>query len=265
MSSFFEKAIDLDRVQLISQVLEIQTESFGKCDILFLSNELSRYRNGNVLDIGYGDGSFLIKIAGENPDLTFLGIEQNSEFLSMAESKLAKTNLANVHLEQNEFNSEYDKTHDVIFTRFTLQHSSKPKEFIENVYRSLKPSGKFICIEPIIEYYDSEPPGKIWQGYRERMLMTYRQWKSNPDIFKQASLWLADCGFKSVSASICINSPVTIGQLRFADVVLSTALMLHHSYPDIWEVSFLGKLEKWIVKPACHPYISIGHLTAIRT
>ncbi len=264
MSSFFEQSIDIEQLPSISQVLEKQTESLGYFDIPFLSNELSGYKNGNVLDIGFGDGSFLLKVAEKNPDMTFLGIEQNHEFLTLAKTKLNKKQLKNVHLEQIEFNSEYDKLHDVILTRFTLQHSSYPKEFIKNIYRSLRPSGKYICIEPIFEYYDCEPPNRIWQDYRKRMLMTFMRWKSNPNIFKQAPRWLSDCGFKSICASICINSPVTIGQQMFAEVVLSTASMLHHSYPEIWEISFLEKLEKWIESPSCDPYITIGHLTAMK-
>jgi len=78
------------------------------------------------------------------------------------------------------------------------------------------------------------------------MLATYARWKSHPNISKEAGQWLSDCGFESIRVSINLYSPITIGPERFKAVVLATAAMLNFQHPDIWEASFLEKLESWL-------------------
>ena len=134
----------------------------------------------------------------------------------------------------------------MILARFTLQHTSKSQEFVQNAYNALNPGGGFFCIEPVYDYYDCEPPQKIWQGFRERMLATYARWQSHPNVPKQVCQWLSGCGFESISVSINLYSPITIGHNRFEAVVLATAAMLNLHHPDIWETSFLEKLERWL-------------------
>lgn len=262
MATFFSQTSGQDRAETVARVLEIQAEAYGYLDIPILLQELNRYSGGNALDIGTGDGSFLLKIAEKNPTITYLGIEPNAELLAKAESRLAKMRLPNVQLRQAEFDSEYKNRYDVILARFTLQHTEHPRAFVQNVYDSLPPGGGFFCIEPVYDYYDCEPPQKIWQEFRARILATYERWKSHPNVPKQACQWLSDSGFESISASINIYSPITIGRNRFAAVVLATAAMLNFQHPDIWEASFLEKLERWLKHLDCDPFIAIAHIRA---
>lgn len=264
MGTFFEQTIGLDRAEVIARVLNTQTDSYGYIEIPVLSRLLRQYRRGSVLDIGSGDGSFLFKVAEKNPHMGFVGVEHNPEFFKKALSRLEEMKLSNVELRQTFFDSQYAGKHEVILARYTLQHASKPQEFIRSVYHALCSEGCFVCMDPIYDYYDSQPPEKVWQGFRERMLVTYERWGSNPNVPKQACKWLSEAGFESIRTTINIYSPVTIGYDRFREVVLATAAMFHLDHPDLWGASFLQELEEWLQNLSGDPFISIAHITAYK-
>jgi len=264
MATFFAETFGRDRAEMIARVLAIQAEAYGYLDLPILSQELSRYSGGSLLDIGTGDGSFLCKIAEKNSTINFLGIEPSAELFAKAESRLQKMRLPNVQLKQTAFDSGDEEKHEAILARFTLQHTRKPQEFVQNAYRSLKPGGGFFCIEPVYDYYDCEPPQKIWQDFRARILATYKRWQSHPNIPRQAGHWLSDGGFESIRVSINLYSPITIGQERFAAVVLATAAMLNFQHPDIWEASFLEQLESWLKQLDVDPFMAIAHIKAFK-
>ena len=264
MTTYFEQTVGLDRAEVVAQVLDLQTEAFGYLDVPMLSREFRDFSGGNALDIGTGDGSFLARLAEANTDIQFVGIEHNMEFLDKARSRFDGLELPNVRLKQAFFDSDYAHKHDVILTRFTLQHSSAPQEFIRSAHRSLNLGGMFVCVEPVYAYYDSEPADPMWQGFRDRMLEMYSRWKSNPNVPRQACRWFSEAGFEGVRAAINIYSPATIGQRRFQDVVLATAAMMHKNHPDICDETFLQELEEWIVNPASDPYMSAAHVLGFK-
>ncbi|MCI0692202.1 DUF3291 domain-containing protein [candidate division KSB1 bacterium] len=43
--------------------------------------------------------------------------------------------------------------HTVTSIRFTLQHTDKPQEFVQNAYNALNPGGGFFCIEPVYDKF----------------------------------------------------------------------------------------------------------------
>jgi len=264
MATLSEQSFGRERAEMIACVLEIQAEAYGCLDLPILSQELRRYSGGNVLDVGTGDGSFLCKIAEKNSTNNFFGIEPSAELFAKAGSRLQKMRLPNVQLKQTAFDSGYEEKHEAILARFTLQHTRNPQKFVQNAYRSLKPGGGFFCIEPVYDYYDCAPPQKVWQEFRARILATYQRWQSHPNIPKQVCQWLSDGGFESISVSINLYSPITIGPERFAAVVLATAAMLNFQHPDIWEASFLEKLESWLQKLDCDPFMAIAHVKAFK-
>jgi SAM-dependent methyltransferase len=264
MKTFFERSLGLERAEVLAASLEAQVEGYGAIDVPLLSRELRRYAGGDVLDVGTGNGSFLLKVAEANPDLRFVGIDHSVEFLAKARAGLDERSLPNVQLRQAFFDAEHAEKHDVLFTRFTLQHSSNPHEFIRSVYRSLNPGGMFVAIEPIYDYYDSDPPDPVWSDFRARMFATYERWGSNPNVPRQATRWLRDGGFELIRVAINMCSPTTIGRSEFAAAILTTAVALGFDYPDIWEQPFIERLEEWIQNPPGEPYVSIGHIAGFK-
>jgi hypothetical protein len=81
--------------------------------------------------------------------MDFVGTEHNPEFFNKARANLAATQLSKVTLKQLFFDAQYTGQHEVILTRFTLQHASRPQGFIRSVYQALCAGGCFLCIDPI--------------------------------------------------------------------------------------------------------------------
>jgi hypothetical protein len=46
--------------------------------------------------------------------------------------------------------------------------------------------------------------------------------------------------------------------------MLATAAMLNRRHPDIWEASFLEKLERWLQNVDGDPFIAIAHVMAFK-
>ena len=264
MKTFFEQSLGLERSEVIVRSLDAQVEGYGVLDIPLVSRELRPYASGNMLDIGTGNGAFLFKIAENNPDIQFIGLEHNPDFLSRAQVQLDQVELPNVTLRAGFFDTDYIDRHDVICTRFTLQHASNPQAFVHSVHRVLHPGGLFMAVEPLYDSYDSEPADPTWQGFRQRMFATYERWGSDPNVPKRASQWLMEAGFVSIRTSIHIYSPITIGQRKFTAVILATATALGFDNLDIWDTAFLDQLARWLENLPCMPYVSIAHIVGLK-
>ena len=264
MSILFEQPLALDRAEMMARVLAKQTEAFGYIDFPVLSHALEPFGEGSVLDIGTGEGSFLGTLAARHPDVRFVGLEPNAPLLTRARTRIRDLALRNVRLDDRVFDADYEDTHDVILARFTLQHVREPQGFIRAIYRALNPGGLFVCIEPVYDYYDGAVDEAVWRAFREKMLATYQQWGSHPNVPKWICPILADAGFTSIRATLHLYSPITIGHERFAAVVLAAATMLHHEQPAIWEAAYLERLAQWIQKPASDPFAVIAHIQAFK-
>ena len=265
MGMLFEQPLALDRAERMVRVLEKQTEAFGYIDFPVLSQALEPFSEGHVLDIGTGEGSFLGTLAARHPDMHFVGLEPNAPLLARAQTGIRNLALRNVHLDGRVFDADYQDTHDVILARFTLQHVREPRGFIREIYRALNPGGLFVCIEPVYDYYDGAADEEVWRAFREKMLATYQQWGSHPNVPKWIGPILADAGFTSIRATLHLYSPITIGHERFAAVVLAAATMLHHEQPAIWEAAYLERLAQWIQNPASDPFVVIAHIKACKS
>ena len=92
----------------------------------FLTNPIKDvFKNNNklVLEIGTGKGDFITKMAINNPNMNFIGIEQNETILAIALKKVIDLKLTNVKLirvNANEMLSIFDtKEIDVIRLNFS--------------------------------------------------------------------------------------------------------------------------------------------------
>ncbi len=122
---------------------------------MFIENTCQRYElewvlnkipsGSRILDLGYGDGVFLEKMAKGN-DLTL--VEGSSELAAAANMRAQDLSL-NVKVVNSlfeDFNSE--GMFDVVLASHVLEHVDNPLVLLTKIKTWLAPEGKLICIVP---------------------------------------------------------------------------------------------------------------------
>ena len=134
--------------------------------VLDLKSVFPRYAPLEV-DLGCGDGSFLVALAKQNPQRNFLGIERLLGRVRSACRKIAYENLSNARVLRIE--SSYAVAHllppNSVSVFYLLFPDPWPKrrhqrrrivteEFLEAIYRALAPDGLFVIATDEREYFE---------------------------------------------------------------------------------------------------------------
>jgi tRNA (guanine-N7-)-methyltransferase len=119
------------------------------------------------IDLGCGDGSFLVALAKQNPERNFLGLERLLRRTRSACHKIARENLSNARVLRIE--SSYAVTHlfppNSISAFYLLFPDPWPKrrhqrrrlvntEFLESVYRALVSDGFLVVATDDVDYFN---------------------------------------------------------------------------------------------------------------
>lgn len=127
----------------------INNPSVKKYLLPFLNKQIGP--SDKVLDYGCGNGVLLPIIsqfcAGGGG---VIGFDIVPAFVDEARDLLQKYNIKNASAyTADEFNKIFKEgCFDIVIVNDVLHHMDNPREAIENIYRLLKPEGKFIIIEP---------------------------------------------------------------------------------------------------------------------
>ncbi len=120
---------------------------------------LKEKKQVSVLDIGCGNGAFLIRLAYEFPSVSvqLLGIELSKPFVEYANQAVKGKKLKNVSFQQVDFEKESLKgEYDIIVSSEVLEHVEKPEAFLKKVHMLLVVGGYFLLSTPngknIIKY-----------------------------------------------------------------------------------------------------------------
>lgn len=139
-----EKATDSE---LWDALLEGQTELFFDYESRWIAKEDWWRSAKRVLEIGYGNGSFLSKLATRFPNKTYLGIEKSPLALEQAQERHSRE-----HINFREGNAEVLEPRlvdsaDVILFRLVLQHLNDPTLALKHAARYLSSNGYIIIVD----------------------------------------------------------------------------------------------------------------------
>lgn len=118
----------------------------------------SGLKNGKILDVGCGTGEFLNKMKESGWETQ--GIEPDDNARAMA--------IKNHGLKIDKPDAFFDLAegeYDVISMWHVLEHVHKLDEYIENLYRLLKPGGTLIIAVPNYQSYDAKHYRTTWAAY----------------------------------------------------------------------------------------------------
>jgi ubiquinone/menaquinone biosynthesis C-methylase UbiE len=247
MSSLMESKITAGQHAMIRTVLVAQTGSLGSLELPILEEMLKRRKPRTVLDIGCGEGSFLLDLARRVPRTHFLGIDQNELAVSDALRKLRRWGHGNVTARAAFFDSRFDRTkYDAIMTRYTLQHSSDPQAFVGAAFKRLERKGMFTALESLDAYTDCHVPDGVWDRFKIAIAAIHRRVGSNDNIGRALGVLLRNAGFREIRVQVILCSPSTVGWKRFHAVVQASADLAFAFFPDVFDSRLRDDLSEWL-------------------
>jgi cyclopropane fatty-acyl-phospholipid synthase-like methyltransferase len=119
-----------------------------------------------ILDIGCGDGSISLQLAGADRQLTLMDI--SSSMVATATANIPCEYAANVRVRQDDFAvAEFDQEpFDLIVTVGVMAHVDSPDEFLKKIRSLLRPGGSLI-LEFTDAFHVVGKVGRMWSWTRE--------------------------------------------------------------------------------------------------
>jgi 2-polyprenyl-3-methyl-5-hydroxy-6-metoxy-1,4-benzoquinol methylase len=165
--------------------------------------------NSNLLDVGGGNGDFLINISDSNSKL--YSIDFNKKVCEVAKKKGINSFCG--------FFLDYynDKKFDYIFMNHYLEHVIDPMQELKKAYKILKKDGRIIGVMPNFYSYDQKIFRKYWGGNH----VPRHTYQYSPKVLKKM---LQKSGFVNVEIKHDINP---------AHLVLSVQNLLYRNKQNL--------------------------------
>jgi arsenite methyltransferase len=132
----------------------------------FVSTQIDKIDAKRVLELGCGKGFNSIFLAKTHPTVSFIGTDITPVHIESAQKD--KESLKNLEFEYGNFNKLNfpDESFDVIFAFECLCHANDFQEPLQEIFRLLKPGGKFIIFDGFRRSQLSEFPKNIQDATR---------------------------------------------------------------------------------------------------
>jgi SAM-dependent methyltransferase len=247
MPTLMESKTSVPQHALIKAVLAAQTNSLGALEAPLAADLLRAHKCRTVLDVGCGEGSFLLNLAARAEGERFLGIDHNELAIRDARRGLRRRALTNVKFETAFFDPVFSKERrDAVLTRYTLQHSSDPETFLKAVRARLKSRGLFVAMESLDGFTDGSDPDPVWRRYRLALAGIHKRIGSDANIGRTLGRRLRTAGFREVRVWVALCAPSTVGWPRFRRLIASSAELAHGLFPDRFDAKLFRDLAVWL-------------------
>lgn len=215
------------RIQ-VQPVYRAQTNAFGPLDYPFLIDIARQTNATRILDIGTGEGTFLLGLAQRVQGAAFDAIDLNRRLVETAKSNCEKLGL-HINFQHATFGDQYVKSdYDLIMARFAVEHIKELSDidaFVATAYKKLRPNGWLVIIEYFVAELDIDDT--VWKKFRESELATYASAGAHPRIGLRLPQSLLKAQYKNVRSTINHISPSTIG----ADAFYGSCTNTHNFTP----------------------------------
>lgn len=239
------KAITDSKIEVAS-VYKAQSEAFGLFDFPFLIDMINKNNTSSVLDIGTGEGSFLIGLAQRVKNVQFDAIDLNENLVEIGKSNNKHMGL-NINFMHANFGENFSQSnYDLIMARFAVEHIKELKDidfFVATAYEKLRANGWFVIIEYYVHILDIDDA--TWKKFRKSEMSTYESIKAHPRIALKLPESLLKAKFQNVKSTINHISPSTIGTENFYNLVKEYTKLYSQLAPEFWTIHLTNEILAW--------------------
>lgn len=136
------------------------------------------YENSRLLDVGFGNASFLEKT--KNIGWEVAGVDFDSVVVEAALEKQLNVRQGNI----DEF-LDQPETFDIITLSHVLEHVHDPRGLIQTAFQLLKPGGWLWIETPNIESFGHDHYGRFWRGLEAPRHLILFNWSTLELILRQ--------------------------------------------------------------------------------
>ena len=242
------KAITDTRIQ-VEPIYKAQSDAFGILDYPFLIDIISRGNANKILDIGTGEGSFLIGLAQRTKNIEFDAIDLSEELVEIGRSSNRKLGLS-INFRHASFGENYTGSdYDLIMARFAIEHIKELKDidsFIAATYEKLRTNGWLVIIEYFVHVLDIDDA--TWEKFRKSEMATYESAKAHPRIALKLPEILMKAKYKNIKSTINHISPSTIGSESFFILIQEYTKLYSQIAPGFWTNELTDEITTWCNK-----------------
>lgn len=233
MSTYVEKKVKKDDIQYWMSAFDATVRSFESLEQPTVQYVIDRYKPRRVLDIGTGNGMFLLSFARKYPEIKFSAIDQNEYLLDIFDKSLTPKDRDHIDLEQHTFTEKGYGTHyDLAICRFTMGHLADPISFLKGVHNSLKSDGIYISFDGAVSMSQGLARG-FWKDYMTVFNKVFSTWGSDGNYPLKAVPNLQQAGFEledQITRMMYLNSQT---EEKFLDYMKHTLALFHSQSPRI--------------------------------
>jgi ubiquinone/menaquinone biosynthesis C-methylase UbiE len=162
----------------------------------------------NILEVGSGPGYITELIKKSFPYNPITCIDINSKFLEIAQNNEVLRQYSNVSfIEGSIFDSGIaSESFDIVYTRFVLEHLSRPEKALTEINRLLRPCGYSIIVETDEYFFFTQPDFDSAHDYlKEKINAIYRNTGLDHAMGRKLPKLLADAGFSRIKMNAIIR------------------------------------------------------------
>jgi 2-polyprenyl-3-methyl-5-hydroxy-6-metoxy-1,4-benzoquinol methylase len=153
----------------------------------------SKSRPGKLLEVGCGQGEFLVEALKRGYAVT--GVEYSSVACQTARESLARVadSSSGFKIEQGELETANlpEGEFDLCVLNDVIEHVREPHETIARIRQLLRPGGLIFIATPSLDSWSSKLMGKLWMEYKEEHLFFFSK--------KSLTRMLESQGFAQIS------------------------------------------------------------------
>ncbi|AFZ44439.1 Methyltransferase type 11 [Halothece sp. PCC 7418] len=140
-----------------------------------------------VLDLGCGTGRLLQRLAKSFPELSGVGLDFSPEMLRQARKKSRRYAPRLIYIQGDAANLPTATAQfDAVFNTISFLHYPDPKKVLSEVYRTLKPQGKYYLVD------------FVWKGEEDQIELGLETGKIRLYSFSQREKMGREIGFSSI-------------------------------------------------------------------